>query len=29
MTAYFESYRTDDGISVPRNYIVVTGVRKG
>jgi SAM-dependent methyltransferase len=29
MTSYFESYRTDDGISVPRRYIVVTGVRKG
>ena len=29
MTAYFESYRTDDGISVERLYLVVTGVRKG
>ena len=29
MTAYFESHRTDDGISVERRYIVVTGVRKG
>ena len=29
MTAYFEASRTDDGISVERRYIVVTGVRKG
>ncbi len=29
MTAYFESYRADDGISVERRYIVVTGVRRG
>ena len=29
MTAYFESDRTGDGISVERRYIVVTGVRKG
>ncbi len=28
MSAYFEEYRTDDGISVERRYIVVTGVRK-
>ena len=29
MVAFFESYRTDDGISVERRYLVVTGVRKG
>ena len=29
MTAYFERHRTDDGISVERLYLVVTGVRKG
>jgi len=28
MEAYFESYRTDTGVSVERRYIVVTGVRK-
>ena len=28
MEAYFEGYRTGDGISVERRYIVVTGVRK-
>ena len=28
MEAYFESYRTDEGISVERRYIVVTGVRR-
>ena len=28
MEAYYEQYRTDDGISVERKYIVVTGVRK-
>jgi SAM-dependent methyltransferase len=29
MEACFEQYRTDDGISVERRYIVVTGVRRG
>ena len=29
MTAYFESHRADDGISVERRYLVATGVRKG
>ena len=29
MEEYFERYRTEDGISVERRYIVVTGVRKG
>jgi SAM-dependent methyltransferase len=29
MTAYFESHRAGDGISVERRYIVITGVRKG
>ena len=28
MEAYFESYRTDTGVSVERRSIVVTGVRK-
>ena len=29
MTAYFESHRAGDGISVERRYIVITGVREG
>ena len=28
MEAFFESYRSGDGISVERRYIVVTGVRR-
>ncbi len=28
MEAYFESYRTGDGISVERRYIIVTGTRR-
>ncbi len=28
MEACFESYRSSDGISVERRYIVVTGVRR-
>jgi len=29
MTEYFDRYRSDDGISVERLYLVITGVRKG
>ena len=29
MVAFFESHRTDEGISLERRYLVVTGVRKG